>query len=366
MKLLIPTEPDDSHALLAKIALEDMGHKVRLLFTADHPTKQSNSIYINNEFYKWKSSDNYNEYEDNEYDVVWWRRARKPYLPEGLTHPDDYKFTVRENVLFHESLTSNIAPSAWWINKKEAANRANFKLLQLRLASNCGLSIPKTLCSNDPTEIKSFLKKHKIDKVIYKPLCSNFWFEEEKIKITYTNHVKSSELPNNDLLQLVPGIYQPEIKKKYELRVTCFGNYFVTAKLDSQAQDESKLDWRAKQGTGLNVSPYKLPSVIEDRLRSFMDKLGLVFGSFDFIVTPDNDYIFLEVNEQGQFLWIEELNPEFKMLDIFINFILNKSKNYVWNQNNFMHSIEKYRLQMLKNIEENMRRHIYLNGAKQG
>ena len=76
MRLLITTEPDDVHAIVVKIALENMGHVVRLFFTADLPTKQTNSLLIDNEVYNWKSSDEYNTYEENEYDVVWWRRAR--------------------------------------------------------------------------------------------------------------------------------------------------------------------------------------------------------------------------------------------------------------------------------------------------
>ncbi len=364
MKFLIPTEPDDMHALLVKIALEEMGYFVRLLFTADHPTKQTNSVYIENDFYNWKSSDDYHSFEENDYDVVWWRRARKPYLPKDLAHPEDYKFITRENILFHESLTANIAPNAWWINDKEAANRANFKLLQLRLASLCGLKIPKTLCSNDPNEIKIFLIEHGNTDVIYKPLCSNFWFEKDKVKITYTNKITLTDLTNNKLLQLVPGLYQPEIKKKYELRVTCFGRYLVAAKLDSQSNEGSKVDWRAMQGANLALETYQLPQSLINKIHHFMDKLGIVFGSFDFIVTPDNDYIFLEVNEQGQFLWIEELNPEFKMLDYFINFVLNKSKNYEWNPSFSKHSIEKYQAEIQAQFHQNMERHIYLNAAK--
>ena len=39
MKFLIATEPDDTHAILVKLVLEDLGYSVRLLFTADQPTK---------------------------------------------------------------------------------------------------------------------------------------------------------------------------------------------------------------------------------------------------------------------------------------------------------------------------------------
>jgi len=38
-----------------------------------------------------------------------------------------------------------------------------------------------------------------------------------------------------------------------------------------------------------------------------VEALGLCFGAIDLIVTPDDDHVFLEVNPNGQWLWIEEL-----------------------------------------------------------
>jgi hypothetical protein len=34
---------------------------------------------------------------------------------------------------------------------------------------------------------------------------------------------------------------------------------------------------------------------------------GLVYGTIDLIVTPDNRYVFLELNSAGEYSWIEEL-----------------------------------------------------------
>lgn len=363
MKFLIPTEPDDTQAILTKLALEERGHHVRLLFTADQPTKQRNSISIDNSIYQWKSSDDFESIIDNDYDVVWWRRARKPFLPKDISHPEDYKFVVRENTLFYESLTYNMAPNAWWINSKEAANRANFKLYQLQVARRCGMTIPTTLCSNDPKDIRYFLLKHETNGVIYKPLCSTYWFEKNQVKITYTSKINFLDLPSNKLLQLTPGIFQKEIKKKYELRVTCFGDYLVAAKINSQLHSEGRTDWRAIPGGQLNIEPYSLPPELENKIRAFMHKMGLVFGSMDFIVTPKGDYIFLEINEQGQFLWIEECNTDFKMLDIFINFLLNKSTNFTWDPQQQKHTIENYSKQVEEIFTINKRRHVDLNSA---
>ncbi len=363
MKFLITTEPEDTHAILVKIGLESMGHQVRCLFTADHPTRLKNSIIIDNDTYQWRSTDNYDSIEDNSFDVVWWRRARKPHVPKDATHPDDYKFVARENAFFFESLANTMAPSARWVNNKEAAFRANSKILQLKLAVECGMTIPRTLCSNDPQDIRSFLSQHRVSGVIYKPLSCGFWFEGQDLRITYTSKPSFLELPSDESLQLTPGIFQKEIKKKYELRVNYFDGYIVAAKLNSQNHDEGKIDWRAI-GDEMVVEPYILPSNLENQIRAFMKKIGLVFGALDFIVSEDNEYIFLEVNEQGQFLWLEDRNPEFKMLDIFINCLLNTAPSFHWDRRNTIHSIEKYQNQIDGILAQNMRRHIALNNSK--
>lgn len=364
MKFLIPTEPDDTHAILVKIALEALGHPTSFLFTADHPTLQKNSVYIDNHRYQWQSVDAYAAIVADNFDVVWWRRARRPYLPKKMVHAKDYVFVARENMLFFESFTSSLAPNAWWINSKEAAQRANFKLLQLKIASECGLVIPTTLCSNDPQEIKHFLQVYAQSGVIYKPMCSYFWFETLQTKITYTARVKEKNLPKRHIIQATPGIFQVEIKKKFELRITCFGHYLVAAKLHSQKHPDGLIDWRAIRREPMLVEPFDLPEAVANKIRLFMQRMGLVFGAFDMIVTPDDDYVFLEVNEQGQFLWIEEFNPEFKMLDIFIQFILQRSKEFVWDEKSCEHTIEKYRSQMQTVYETNVQRHVQLNTCK--
>lgn len=364
MKILIPTQPDDTHAIVVKLALEELGNTANLIFTADQPTKQRNSIYIDNELYKWRSTDKFNSVADDDYEVVWWRRARKPFIPKRSTHPANYAFISRENDLFFESFTTNLAPNAWWINSKESARKANFKLLQLKIASECRMKIPTTLCSNDPIEIQRFLQKYNELGVIYKPLCTNSWFEKTKVKISYTSRVTLNDLPKFKLLQQTPGIFQTEIKKKYELRVTCFGDYIVPAKINSQAHLDGIIDWHTIQKNSIEVDKYKLPINLEFKIRAFMREMGIVFGTIDFIVNEHNEYIFIGVNEQGQFLWIEELNPNFKMLDIFVKFLLNKSPHFEWDRENINFSLDKYKSQITEIYNENIQNHISINRPK--
>ena len=344
MKCLIPTEPDDKQAILVKLALENAGHQVTLMFTADQPTRQKNSVFVDLDAYRWQSTDRYQSIVDNDHDIVWWRRPRKPYIPKNLAHPEDFRFIVRENLLLHESLLFNMAPNAWWINSEEAARRANFKLLQLKTASECGITIPTTLCSNDPEEIRLFLLRHEPSGVIYKSLSNDLL----PTKIPSTAKMTYMDLPQNQSLQRAPGIFQKIIPKQYELRVTCFGDYIVAAKLSPNL--------------ALIVEPYLLPDDLAQQIRLCMRELGIVFGVFDFIVTPEHEYVFLELNEQGQFFWIEELNPEFKMLDIFVNFMLNKSTDFKWESGDVKHTINLYRNKIEHVVMENQSRHIWSTG----
>lgn len=41
---------------------------------------------------------------------------------------------------------------------------------------------------------------------------------------------------------------------------------------------------------------------------ALVKNLGLVFGCIDMIVTPEGKYVFLEINPNGQWMWIEELS----------------------------------------------------------
>jgi len=50
-----------------------------------------------------------------------------------------------------------------------------------------------------------------------------------------------------------------------------------------------------------------LPEEIEQKCRALLRNLNLQYGAIDMVVTPDNEYVFLEINANGQWAWIEML-----------------------------------------------------------
>lgn len=353
MNCLIVTEPDDIHAMYVGLALKSQGHQVVNLFSADFPTKQKNSVFIDQQVYRCQTTGSDECIFHGGYDVVWWRRPRKPNYAKAEVHPDDLKFHKRESLMFHENFSYQLAPGAWWVNRKEASVRASYKLLQLRVASEVGLSIPSTLCSNDNQEIINFYQVFQKQGVIYKPLSYQVWNEASGFKVFYTSKIEELAWLETTNCQLYPGIYQQQIAKKYELRVTCFGDYIVAAKIDSQKYFDGRVDWRVLKKEELEVEPYHLPERLKQQIRFLMRELGLVFGTLDFIVTPENEFIFLEINEQGQFLFLENCCEDLPMLDMFVHFLIQQSIDFHWIKRHNLLRMDHYRWNVDKLLQSN-------------
>jgi glutathione synthase/RimK-type ligase-like ATP-grasp enzyme len=60
----------------------------------------------------------------------------------------------------------------------------------------------------------------------------------------------------------------------------------------------------------IDNTPYlvhQLPDEIQQKCFTMLSALNLSYGAFDLILTPDDKYIFLEINPSGQYGWIETL-----------------------------------------------------------
>ncbi len=347
VKVLIPTKPDDPHAIFAKLALAEKGHQVDLWYTADFPSQQTHSFKLQGIEIDWRSTGTeFIVNNNNEFDVVWLRRPRKPVLSE-FVHPDDQDNALNENVELYKTFWQVIAPKAFWINPVNNVASVNCKLQQLKVAKEVGLNVPETLISNNSLEIKKFIKSNHHQPTIYKTFFPTTWIEKDGIRLTYTKEISLNHLASDLTLQITPGIFQKKIPKAFELRINFFGDCAITAKLMSQEHERGKLDWRHVPITELKVEEFDLPDLIYKKCKAFMKKFGIVFGCFDFIVTPDNEYYFLEINEQGQFLWIEDLNPEIKLLDAFTDFLIAGSSDYFWKKSSTSLAIDNFRQQMV-------------------
>lgn len=317
-KILILTEPGDTHAYAVALALERKGAQAVLWHTTDFPTKATESIVFTQERMRVRLRGPGLDLSDFDFGVVWHRRPAY-VLEESELHPADRKFAELECYIFRRSLLNLVAPRAFWVNPPDAATGAGRKPVQHAAAIAVGLATPDTIYTNDPEEIREFLDSHG-GEIVYKPFRPITWKDEETYWIPYTSPLTSRQLVPDNLLRATPGIYQALVPKAYELRVTVMGRRVMAAKVHSQATETGRLDWR-KSYHELTMEPYGLPAEIEERCVALLERLGLVFGCFDFIVTPDGSCVFLEVNEMGQFLFVEHY-AGLPLLDAFSDFLL--------------------------------------------
>ncbi|MCO4092879.1 MAG: hypothetical protein HEQ34_13145 [Sphingorhabdus sp.] len=334
MSILIISMYLDYHADAVFWALEKSGVDVLKWTISDFPAEQGLSINISNEFVSFHASDWTKNGKgivgdgkiDGGCDVVWNRRIGRPQISSG-TKKSDKAFILSESEHARRGFINNICQNSTWINTDSANYKYNNKLSQLTLANNVGFIIPETLITNNPIDVKEFIKKH--ENVVYKAFTTPQWYDR-KNKNIYT--AMTTKIDLNDIhemeesIKICPGIFQKYKNKKYEIRITVMGEKCIAVKLNSQDSEKSIIDWRAGN-YDFSIEEIILPDYIYLKIMTFMKKSGLLFGCIDMIVDKDDNYIFLEINTSGQFLWIEAINPEINMLSEFCKFILNNS-NY--------------------------------------
>jgi glutathione synthase/RimK-type ligase-like ATP-grasp enzyme len=330
-RILIATNPGDPDSFLVQEALERKGHHVKLAHTSDFPQKMQKTISYVNSVEHWTLSSLGIEYRNEVPDVVWWRRPAKPVLPSWV-HSNDWKFAALECESFQESFWEAFSRmGSFWINNPRNSKMADDKIRQQKLAIDCGLETPSSLYGNDPKEIRSFLRKMG-GKAIYKPLKPFYasWTEKGKKMCLYTSIIEEGVLPADEVLALTPGIFQELLPKEFELRVVIMGRKVFAFRIDVPEGSRGRLDWRSAYHE-IAIQKTSLPLQVEESLLALVQQLGIVSGSCDLIVTPEGRTVFLEINEAGQFLWLERY-VEFPLLDAFCEFLIQHREDFIWEE----------------------------------
>jgi len=195
-----------------------------------------------------------------------------------------------------------------WISTLEATQRASDKVAQLQVASLCGFRIPETLITQTRSEVSEFYNRFS-SKVIVKPLVGI------QGPMLMTRFLDNPNLLNADAFRVCPSIYQEYISGTRHVRLNCFGDLSFAASIDSE-----DLDWRPN--LNIPIRPWPVPDDVHQRVRRVLDDLGLEMGVVDLKETRDGELVWLEVNPQGQFLFLEALTG-MPLASYFADFLLS-------------------------------------------
>ena len=211
-----------------------------------------------------------------------------------------------------------------WANHPLAISSIGNRVKQLQIASKLGFTIPETVVTNSPKKMEEFFYKCN-NEMICKTLASSQGLPSGKM--IFSHKISKQDLDLNSDLKYSPVMFQKYINKKTEFRITIIGNKIHSAEIYSQKSDKTKYDWRNYDD--FSKTPYiesKLPDEISEKLLKIMKQFNLNFGACDMIRTPDDEFVFLEINPNGRWWWIQELT-QMKIAKSIAKFLARDNQN---------------------------------------
>jgi ATP-grasp ribosomal peptide maturase len=230
---------------------------------------------------------------------VYYRRPTRFSFPEGFSDADTLLATTEARLGFGGVLA---ALDVLWLNHPARVAIAEYKPVQLQIATLCGMRIPRTLVTNDKTTAIQFAETVG-GPIVCKMLSSLVLSENGVPHMTYTTPIDVGTIDPSTFASTA-HLLQEWVPKKYEARVTMTGQQAFTVAIHAGSV-RSHIDWRSDYRS-LKYHIIDPPDKVVASTAQFLRRLGLTFGAFDFVVTPDDEWVMLECNPAGQWLWLQE------------------------------------------------------------
>jgi ATP-grasp ribosomal peptide maturase len=233
---------------------------------------------------------------------IWYRRPT-PFELDPTLSPSGQQFASAEARMALGGLLRSL--DCLWVNHPEKMVSADYKPFQLKVAGECGLEIPASLITNDPEAVLDFFERCN-GEMIYKTLSGGMIVAESgEVVSVYTSRVMLDDLRDEgSRVRYTACLFQQLVPKKVELRITVVGERVFPAAISYMHPERAAIDWRTSY-QDLRYGIHELPHEIRHQCLKLVRKLGLSFAAIDMIVRPDDRYVFLEVNPNGQWQWIE-------------------------------------------------------------
>jgi hypothetical protein len=311
MKTIVLAHPKDDHAAPVRWALEHAGYQTAC-WSGVSPSEQEQASLLMEEHPRITLGTQQLESDD----VLWLRQSDSP----ADTLPGAKAASPCSN--FFEALVCMLENMpVRCINRYSASRLVRNKAVQLRLAHASGLKTPATLMSNSPAAVRRFFDQYP-DNAICKGFASHVWQQQgsNDLTVTETFSLTREELPADDeIFTYSPAIYQEKVKKQFDIRAVLMGKRVYSFAVRTAA---NSLDWRHDAALRkVAVERIATPAAVESAIVRFAAAACVCTGSLDFAVDRNGEWWFLEINEQGQFLWLDDLCPQAQLLEKFCAFL---------------------------------------------
>ena len=232
---------------------------------------------------------------------IWLRRPGRPRLPSSL--PIEHRAdATAQYASFLDGVWATLVGS--WFPASPQVLGAQSKLRHLQIAVDVGFAIPPTIITGAVDEFLDFYRRHD-GRIVSKVIGRSPVNSAESRFARYTEALTPWDVLAADKLAYAPIILQAQLPKKLELRATVVRDQVFCAAIYSQKANHSLVDWRRYDRRSTPITGYALDPVTEERCRELVARLDLSFGAIDLIITPDDQLVFVELNPNGQYLWLE-------------------------------------------------------------
>ncbi|WP_166962098.1 MvdC/MvdD family ATP grasp protein [Yeosuana marina] len=321
-RVLIFTYREDPHSSAVIAELNKLDVNYTEICNEIFPFSESFDILFSDSL-KGKIISEHNNIEIKNISAIWCRRILEVENTYGYNR-EDISF-----INFERKQTINgffsIYPGFILCNPVYVKIAQN-KILQLKRARFFGLKIPNTLISSNYKSIVDFKKKNN-SRIIYKPHRLALFNVNNVDVASYVKILDDSYFAQKESFETTTGIYQEYIEKKAELRATVVGNEVFCCKMDTQASNETKYDFRKYDFDNVNHTRFELDNEIKRLLVKLVSSFNLYYASIDLILTLNNEIVFLDLNPNGQWLWTEKL-ANLPISKAIAKLLYNESKFY--------------------------------------
>jgi len=237
--------------------------------------------------------------------AVWNRRPGIPVAAPAVRQEDQRKWVSEESGSCLAGVWENL-DCLWIPGKPRDISAGQNKVKLLALAAAVGFRIPRTLVTNSPEGFLEFYAECS-GRLVTKVLWEGLVYRNGEPHMACTHVARRRDAANARAVRFAPLILQEYVPKQVELRITVVGSTAFTAEIHSQASRCSKHDWRHYDNERATYARHVLPTTIEALCIRLVRALRLSFGAIDMVLTPAGEYVFLEINPNGQWGWIEDL-----------------------------------------------------------
>ncbi|MEU8244936.1 hypothetical protein [Nonomuraea sp. NPDC048916] len=235
--------------------------------------------------------------------AVWRSRPSGPRAADGVTDPSQRAHVQIQSEVMLDGVWS-LLTARWLPGRRADELRAHNKIFHLARAIDLGFTVPDTTYTNDPARLAGAYESAS-GRLVAKQIAAERFQIDGAPHRAYTTVVTRRHLTSRHRIQHEPIILQPYVPKAVELRVIVVGERVFAAEIDVSASTTARDDWRHYDNDRVGYGPHDLPAEVARRCARLVADVGLTYAALDFIVTPGGEYVFLELNSNGAWGFVE-------------------------------------------------------------